>query len=134
MTSGGAAEASHPRAGIRDAAQAPMRAASPAEEGSEAISATSRLPTTAPSAKRQVSATCSGDEMPKPTATGRSVCRRMRSTSGAALSETVARAPEAHLVPLIPQAEALAWSSGGGGLYATGEFSPAPLFYLVPQG
>ena len=45
-----------------------------------------------------------------------------------------ARAPEAHDVPLIPQAEAIAWSSGGGGLYATGEFSPAPLFYLVPQG
>ena len=48
--------------------------------------------------------------------------------------EAVARAPEAHDVPLIPQAEAIAWSSGGGGLYATGEFSPAPLFYLVPQG
>ena len=49
-------------------------------------------------------------------------------------AETVARAPETHPVPLIPQAEAIAWSSGGGGLYATGEFSPAPLFYLVPQG
>ena len=49
-------------------------------------------------------------------------------------AEAVARPPEAHDVPLIPQAEAIAWSSGGGGLYATGEFSPAPLFYLVPQG
>ena len=31
-------------------------------------------------------------------------------------------------------AEAIAWTSGGNGLYATGEFNPAPLFYLVPQG
>ena len=45
----------------------------------------------------------------------------------------VARAPEAHDVPLIPQAEALAWSAGGGGLYASGEFSPAPIFYLTPE-
>lgn len=48
-------------------------------------------------------------------------------------AEAVARPPETHDVPLIPQAEALAWTAGGGGLYATGEFSPAPLFYLVPQ-
>lgn len=45
----------------------------------------------------------------------------------------VARIPEAHEVPLIPQAEALAWSAGGAGLYATGEFTPAPLFYLSPD-
>jgi hypothetical protein len=45
----------------------------------------------------------------------------------------VARAPEAHDVPLIPQAEALAWSRNGGGLYASGEFSPAPIFYLSPN-
>lgn len=45
----------------------------------------------------------------------------------------VARAPEAHDVPLIPQAEALAWSAGGGGLYASGEFNPAPIFYLTPE-
>jgi len=48
-------------------------------------------------------------------------------------SEAVARPPEAHDVPLIPQAEALAWSKAGGGLYASGEFSPAPLFYLSPD-
>lgn len=48
-------------------------------------------------------------------------------------SEAVAHAPEAHDVPPIPQAEALAWSAGGAGLYASGEFSPAPIFYLVPQ-
>jgi len=47
--------------------------------------------------------------------------------------EAVARVPEAHDVPLIPQAEALAWSKGGGGLYASGEFSPAPIFYLSPN-
>ncbi len=45
----------------------------------------------------------------------------------------VARDPEAHDVPLIPQAEALAWSAGGGGLYASGEFNPAPIFYLTPE-
>ncbi len=47
--------------------------------------------------------------------------------------EAVARPPLAHDVPLIPQAEGLAWTTGGAGLYATGEFSPAPLFYLSPQ-
>ena len=45
----------------------------------------------------------------------------------------VGRAPEAHDVPLIPQAEALAWSAGGSGLYASGEFNPAPIFYLTPE-
>ena len=48
-------------------------------------------------------------------------------------AEAVARNPEVHDVPLIPQAEALAWSAGGGGLYATGEFNPAPIFYLTPE-
>lgn len=48
-------------------------------------------------------------------------------------ANAVSRPPEAHDVPPIPQAEALAWSAGGAGLYATGEFSPAPIFYLVPQ-
>ena len=46
--------------------------------------------------------------------------------------EAVAAKPEAHDVPLIPQAEALAWTTGGAGLYATGEFNPAPIFYLSP--
>ncbi|WP_374381226.1 hypothetical protein [Thermomonas sp.] len=46
--------------------------------------------------------------------------------------EAVAANPEAHDVPLIPQAEALAWTTGGAGLYATGEFNPAPIFYLSP--
>ncbi len=57
-----------------------------------------------------------------------------RRADGEDWADAVARVPEAHDVPPIPQAEALAWSSGGAGLYASGEFSPAPIFYLVPQG
>lgn len=56
-----------------------------------------------------------------------------RRTPGEDWGIAVARTPEAHDVPLIPQAEALAWSAGGAGLYATGEFKPAPLFYLSPD-
>ena len=56
-----------------------------------------------------------------------------RRDGGETWANATARAPETHDVPPIPQAEALAWSAGGGGLYATGEFNPAPLFYLVPQ-
>ena len=56
-----------------------------------------------------------------------------RRTPGEDWRIAVARMPEAHDVPLIPQAEALAWSAGGAGLYATGEFKPAPLFYLSPD-
>lgn len=48
-------------------------------------------------------------------------------------ADAVANPPETHDVPLIPQAEALGWSAGGAGLYATGESHPAPIFYLVPQ-
>ena len=57
----------------------------------------------------------------------------LQQDAGRSWAEATARAPEAHDIPPIPQAEALAWSAGGGGLYATGEFSPAPLFYLVPR-
>jgi hypothetical protein len=56
-----------------------------------------------------------------------------RREAGEDWAAAVARPPEAHDVPLIPQAEALAWSAGGGGLYASGEFSPAPIFYLTPE-
>ncbi len=45
----------------------------------------------------------------------------------------LSRRPEIHALPLLPQAEALAWSADGLGLYATGEFSPAPLLYLNPR-
>ena len=47
-------------------------------------------------------------------------------------AQALARNPEVHPLPLLPQAEALAWSAEGQGLYATGEFSPAPLLYLNP--
>lgn len=56
-----------------------------------------------------------------------------RREAGDDWATAVARDPEAHDVPLIPQAEALAWSAGGGGLYASGEFNPAPIFYLTPE-
>jgi hypothetical protein len=50
-------------------------------------------------------------------------------------ARTVARTPRIEpLPPLLPQAEALAWSASGKGLYATGEFRPAPIFYLDPAG
>jgi hypothetical protein len=55
--------------------------------------------------------------------------RRGREDWAAALS----RPPEIHALPLLPQAEALGWSADGQGLYATGEFSPAPLLYLNPS-
>ncbi len=47
-------------------------------------------------------------------------------------SQAVANAPQVHHLPWLPQAEALAWSTDGRGLYATGEHSPAPLLYLNP--
>jgi hypothetical protein len=46
--------------------------------------------------------------------------------------QTVARAPWIHDLPWLPQAEGLAWSTDGRGLYATGEHSPAPLLFLNP--
>lgn len=56
-----------------------------------------------------------------------------RRAEGQSWADAVSSPPEAHDVPLIPQAEALGWSAGGAGLYATGESRPAPIFYLVPQ-
>ena len=57
-----------------------------------------------------------------------------RRGEGESWADATTHAPETHDIPLIPQAEALGWSAGGAGLYATGESHPAPLFYLVPQG
>lgn len=51
---------------------------------------------------------------------------------GESWRDAVARMPTVRDLPWIPQAEALAWSAGGRGLFATGEFTPAPLFFLVP--
>jgi hypothetical protein len=48
-------------------------------------------------------------------------------------ARALARSPQVQRLPWIPVAEAAGWSAGGGGLFATGEFGPAPLFYLVPQ-
>jgi hypothetical protein len=54
---------------------------------------------------------------------------------GESWTQTFAREPRIEpLPPLLPQAEALAWSASGTGLYATGEFRPAPIFYLDPTG
>ena len=38
--------------------------------------------------------------------------------------------PRSQDVPWLPQPEALGWAIDGRGLYATGEFSPAPLVYF----
>ena len=47
----------------------------------------------------------------------------------------VAHKPRIEPLPsLLPQAEALAWSASGAGLYASGEFRPAPIFWLDPTG
>jgi len=47
-------------------------------------------------------------------------------------AKAVARKPEVHPLPWVPQAEALGWSADGQAMFATGELSPAPLFYLHP--
>ena len=44
------------------------------------------------------------------------------------------RAPDVHELPWLPQPEALGWSADGRGLFATGEFAPAPLLFLNPPG
>lgn len=46
--------------------------------------------------------------------------------------QATAAAPTVHALPWLPQPEALTWSASGRALYATGEFSPAPLLYLTP--
>ena len=47
-------------------------------------------------------------------------------------ASAVARPPDVHPLPWVPQAEALGWSADGRALFATGELSPAPLFFLHP--
>ena len=51
-------------------------------------------------------------------------------TGGEPWPQAVQRRPQQHDVPWLHQAEALAWTPDGRGLYATGEFSPAPLLYF----
>lgn len=45
-------------------------------------------------------------------------------------AQTVARPPLVVRMMLLPQPEAVTFSRGGKGIYATGEFSPAPILYL----
>jgi hypothetical protein len=49
-------------------------------------------------------------------------------------SAALARSPRRQPLPLLPQAEALAWRRDGSRLHATGEFRPAPLFLVDPGG
>src|SRR5918995_5748820 len=58
-----------------------------------ATTLTRALPTTAASAQRATSDTCSGREMPKPTTTGSVVSARMRATRASAPEARVCRAP-----------------------------------------
>src|SRR5690349_1927695 len=58
-----------------------------------AMTDTSALPTTAASAKPPISATCSGRETPKPSASGSDVCARMRRAIASAPDATRSRAP-----------------------------------------
>ena len=51
----------------------------------------------------------------------------------ASWASALARPPEVHALPWLPQAEALSWSLSGQALFATGEHSPAPLLYLNPR-
>ena len=44
--------------------------------------------------------------------------------------QAIRRQPQSQDVPWLPQPEALGWAVDGKGLYATGEFSPAPLVYF----
>lgn len=55
-----------------------------------------------------------------------------RRRGGESWAQAVARKPAVHDLPWLPQAEALGWDASGRGLYATGEFAPAPLLYLNP--
>lgn len=55
-----------------------------------------------------------------------------RHAPGEEWSKSVARRPRHEELPWMPQAEALDWARNGQGLYATGEFAPAPLVYLTP--
>ena len=52
--------------------------------------------------------------------------------NGESWARAIARAPRVIELPWIPQAEALGWSADGKGLYATGEFIPAPLYRIAP--
>ena len=56
--------------------------------------------------------------------------RLYRRSGAEGWAKATARFPLRRDVPWLHQPEAVAWSVDGRGLYATGEFSPAPLVYL----
>src|SRR5208283_1212704 len=68
-------------------------AAGPAWENRSSIACTTALPTTAASACAWTSRTCAAVEMPNPTASGREVTRRARSTNGRTLDAISLRSP-----------------------------------------
>src|SRR5262245_51401345 len=72
---------------------APALPATSGDAPCSAMTFTSALPTTAASAHRLTSATCSGREIPKPSASGSLDCARMRATSGSASDAIRSRAP-----------------------------------------
>ncbi len=47
-------------------------------------------------------------------------------------ASAVSKTPKTTVLPWLPQAEALGWTADGSGLYATGEFIPAPLYRITP--
>lgn len=47
-------------------------------------------------------------------------------------AQALRRAPGINALPWLPQPEAIGWSADGRGLFATGEFAPAPLLFLNP--
>jgi hypothetical protein len=53
-----------------------------------------------------------------------------RRTGDETWAAATARPPTAQALPWLHQAEAVAWAADGQGVYASGEFSPAPLVYL----
>src|SRR5262245_57099624 len=71
----------------------PARAATSGAAPCSAITFTSALPTTAASADWQAFATCSGEEMPNPTATGSDDCARTRATNSVTSSASRSRTP-----------------------------------------
>src|SRR6185295_12870532 len=71
----------------------PARSATSGAAPCSAITFTSALPTTAASADWQALATCSGDEIPNPTATGSDDCAFTRATSSVTSSARRSRTP-----------------------------------------
>src|SRR5262245_63261354 len=71
----------------------PARSATSGAAPCSAITFTSSLPTTAASADRHAFATCSGDEIPNPSATGNDDCALTRATKSVTSSARQSRTP-----------------------------------------